>query len=73
MSILELQKLKKVTIPNGVERIGNYWFWNCDIESVEIPISVREIGIEAFCYCSNLKKLVFGKTPDRKAFTTPVS
>ena len=32
MKIWDLKKLKDVVIPNGVERIKNYWFWGADIE-----------------------------------------
>lgn len=55
-----LRRLRKLVIPDGLERIGNHWFWNTDIEHVVIPSSVREIGAEAFCHCLGLKRLVFG-------------
>ena len=54
-----LRELRDVTIPDGVERIGSYWFWGCGIESVEIPASVKEVGREAFRRCRRLKKVVF--------------
>ena len=60
-SLLELRKLKSVVIPEGIERIGSFWFWGSEVESVEIPVSVKEIGTEAFCNCGRLKKLVFKK------------
>ena len=60
-SLQRLRKLKEAVIPDGVERVGNYWFWDSGIESAEIPASVREIGIEAFCYCKNLRRLTFKK------------
>lgn len=31
MRIWDLRRLKDVVIPDGVERIGNYWFWGSDI------------------------------------------
>ena len=61
-----LRRLKEVIIPDGIARVGNYWFWGSGIERVEIPASVREIGVEAFCDCKNLRKRVFKKFPRRK-------
>ena len=58
-SLSELRQLKQVTIPDGTERIGNYWFWGSEVENVEISASVREIGIEAFCNCKSMRKVVF--------------
>lgn len=31
-SVCSLRNLKQVTIPDGAEKIGNYWFWGCGIE-----------------------------------------
>ena len=49
--VWDLRELKEVVIPEGVERIGNYWFYGCEVESVIIPASVKEIGARAFCKC----------------------
>lgn len=49
--VWDLRNLKQVVIPEGVERIGNHWFYDTDVESVKIPASVTEIGTEAFCNC----------------------
>ena len=40
--------LRSVVIPEGLEKVGSYWFIFSDIESVEIPGSVTEIGAGAF-------------------------
>ena len=32
---------KEVSIPEGTERIGKYWFWGSAVERVEIPASVE--------------------------------
>lgn len=53
--VWDLRRLKSVVIPEGVERIGNCWFWGSEVESVELPASVREIGTDAFCDCQRLK------------------
>ena len=48
-------KLKTVTIPNGVKRIGKRAFYKCGtLTSVTIPKSVTNIGCSAFLWCSNL-------------------
>ena len=44
----DLRSLRDVVIPEGLERIENYWFVFADIESVEVPASVTEIGEGAF-------------------------
>ena len=49
--IWDLKELKDIVIPDGVERIENYWFWGAEVESVTIPASVREICAEAFYGC----------------------
>lgn len=46
--LLELRKLKDVVIPEGFQEIGDQWFWNTEIESVEVPTSVTTIGRQAF-------------------------
>ena len=58
-SLSALRELKEVAIPEGVDKIGNYWFWGSNVESVTIPSNIQKIGIEAFCNCEKLKKLVF--------------
>lgn len=55
----DLRRLSEVTIPEGVERVGDHWFSCSDIESVTIPKSVRAIGKYAFCECRRLKKVLF--------------
>ena len=55
----DLRSCKQVVIPEGVERIWNQWFWGSDIESVEVPASVKEIGADAFYDCRKLKSVTF--------------
>lgn len=57
--IWDLRGCKEVAIPEGTERIENYWFCDSGIESASLPASVRKIGSGAFCGCKNLKKVVF--------------
>lgn len=54
-----LRHCKQVDIPEGAEKIGNYWFYNCEVESIVVSASVREIGVEAFCNCKKLKSVLF--------------
>ena len=50
--------LTSITIPNGVESIGNYAFSGCSgFTSVAIPDSVTNIGNGAFNNCRGLKSI----------------
>ncbi|MCM1226819.1 MAG: leucine-rich repeat protein [Clostridium sp.] len=54
--------LKKITIPDGVENIGDYAFAVAkNLKSVEIPDSVTYMGKCVFNVCSNLKSVKIGK------------
>lgn len=57
--VWDLRSCKTVVIPDGTEKIGNYWFYGSMIESVEIPAYVKEIGTETFYNCKNLKRVIF--------------
>ena len=59
LQLWELQAIKDVVIPQGVEKIGEKWFANSDIESVTIPTSVHEIQAGAFYCCRHLAKVIF--------------
>lgn len=53
-------KLKKVQLPDGLERIGRDSFSDCDaLEEVVIPASVKTISPYAFSGCESLKKVTF--------------
>lgn len=47
----DLRQLKDLTIPKGVQEIGEQWFKSTGIEMVTIPSSVTVIGKEAFTNC----------------------
>lgn len=53
--------LTKLTIPNGVEIIGKRAFHGTGIEKIVIPDSVYSLGLKAFGYCKNLKKVWIGQ------------
>ena len=49
---------KSITIPNSVEKIGDFAFAECsNLTSITIPNSVTSIGDGAFYYCFNLKTI----------------
>ena len=51
------QEIKDLVIPNTVDSIHNYAFYNCSsLASVTIPNSVTSIGYDAFYNCCFLKK-----------------
>ena len=58
----DLYMMKSVVIPDGVEKIGNHWFFGSEVESVKLPASVREIGEYAFRNCKNLKQITFSES-----------
>ena len=32
VKLQDLENCKEVVIPDGVERVGNHWFWGCGVE-----------------------------------------
>ncbi len=53
--------LKQLTLPEGLEIIGNYAFSNCyELTGVTIPDSVVGIGTHAFSGCLALTEVVLG-------------
>ena len=57
--VWDLRNYTYVIIPEGIDRIGSSWFWGSNIESVEIPTSVKYIDTTAFYYCQNLQNVEF--------------
>ena len=60
-SLRYLRALQKVVFLDGLETIGDYWFSNANIQSVEIPASVKCIGNGAFFRCKKLKLISLAK------------
>ena len=52
--------LKHVEVPEGVEEITDFAFYNSEVESIKLPDSVKKIGDEAFSHCYNLKEINLG-------------
>ena len=49
--------LKHAEVPEGVEKITDFAFYNSEIESIKLPGSIKKIGDEAFSNCHNLKEI----------------
>ena len=57
------QEIKDLVIPNGVDTINNYAFYECSsLTSVTIPNSVTSIGGYAFRDCSSLTSVTIGNS-----------
>lgn len=55
--------IKKVVIDNGIEKVGNFSFWQClGLTEVVISDSVTDIGMYAFDECSKLSKVTIGNS-----------
>ena len=53
--------IEDLVIPEGIEKISNYLFYNLDhIKSVTIPNSVTSIGSSAFSDCDGLTSVTIG-------------
>ena len=55
----DLRALMTVTLPDGIQKVGEGWFARSTIRSVSFPASVRKIEREAFRGCAGLKSLSF--------------
>ncbi len=56
------QEIKDLVIPNTVDSIYDYAFYNCsELTSVTIPNSVTSIGFYAFTKCTSLTSIVVEK------------
>ena len=53
--------LSKVTLNEGLEKIGDFAFNSTKITSITIPSSVKEINESAFHCCYNLSKVTFNE------------
>lgn len=52
--------LKKVQLPDGLDRIGRDAFCDCDaLQEVTVPASVRTVDAYAFASCDSLRKVTF--------------
>lgn len=64
------RKLKKVQLPEGLDRIGRDAFSDCDaLEEVVVPSTVTTVNAYAFAGCDSLKKVTFLGVPEHLART----
>lgn len=68
--VWDLRNCREVIIPEGTERIENNWFYSCDVESVTVPASVKEIRANAFRNCTNLREVIFQEGSQLKTIGT---
>lgn len=52
------KKLKRLTLPDTLKKIGRRAFARSSPEAVKIPASVESIGEEAFAECKKLEKII---------------
>ncbi len=59
-AFLGCTSLKKVSLPEGLRKIGFQAFSECSaLEIINFPSSLEDIGSNSFTYCSNLDNLNF--------------
>lgn len=57
-SAFSSNKLKSISLPDGIKKIGNYAFSSCSsLEQINIPPLVTELGVRAFHNCTSLKNI----------------
>ena len=63
--------LFNISIPDSVEYIEEYAFSNCyNLNQIELPADLKELGWGAFDYCENLKEIVLPDALDTIQFDT---
>ena len=55
----DYRSLREVSLADGLEEVGNYWFSYSLVEKVLIPASVRKIGRFSFYMCPELSEVSF--------------
>lgn len=60
--ITSLPSLTNVQLNEGLQGIGKYAFAGCILlEKVELPSTVKLLGVGAFCHCTNLKEIILNE------------
>ncbi|MCR5356761.1 MAG: leucine-rich repeat domain-containing protein, partial [Lachnospiraceae bacterium] len=59
------QAMRSVTLPAGLESIGDFAFARSGLESVKIPEGTKELGYAAFYNCENLSDVNIPSTVQR--------
>ena len=61
VSVWDLRALADVVLPDGLARVGDFWFAAAGVRRATIPGSVREVGTEAFFRCRKLQRVTFAE------------
>lgn len=62
LEVRELSNLSNVYLNGGLQKIGKYAFAGCmSLEMIELPSTVRAIGIGAFCHCTNMSEVILNE------------
>lgn len=54
LAFYQCSSLKQVTIPSGIKKIGTCCFQNSGIQSIVVPATLENIGVNVFEGCKNL-------------------
>lgn len=46
-------------LPDGLETVENDWLMHSDAAKIVVSSSVRVLGERAFCYCKQLREVIF--------------
>ncbi len=46
-----------VFLPEGIQEIGKYAFYKCNLKAINIPSTVKKIGISAFKHCERIESI----------------
>ena len=60
-AFIQLSDLEEVTLSNYITIIGNKAFRETGLVNIEIPSSVKEIGVYAFSACESLELVTFNE------------
>ena len=60
-AFLKCKSLKTISLPSGLQTIGEYCFQKSGLTELMIPSSVEKIEKYALSQCSELKKVVLPK------------
>ena len=61
VNFLELRAARDLRLPDGLGVVWKSWFVSWQMESVQVPASVRRIESGAFRNCRNLRRVVFAE------------
>ncbi len=51
-------QVKDVIIAEGITTIGDEAFYNCALETLQLPSTLEAVGVGAFRYCKNLRSVL---------------